>query len=195
MANYSDEDKRMQKILHELADLKYKDLKGECIMRGMSFDDIVKADHNKLGSYFIRAYDTRRNEELLKIHEEKMDAFLAEKGYSETDPLRAFREFTGEEKPEVEEVIKIAKPKKEPKPPKVKDKTFNIFSGTKKQLTYELAHSLFKAKGEKYKFDHKELCSKFSGQLFVKVQAKFPEAQDKSVKIWMSRCMKGLCDA
>jgi hypothetical protein len=190
----NDADSRYERINGELGELKYKDLQSEVIQRGMLYEEVIHADHNSLSSYFIKAYDVPKNPKLLKEFEDRVDQALAEKGYKKDDPIRRFRKFTlDEQEPEVP-IVKIPKPPKEIKAPRVKDKQFNIYTGTKKQLTYELTKDLFDKLGKKYKNNAKELCKKFSDKLLTRVLAKFPEAQDKSVKIWMARCMKALCE-
>ncbi len=175
-----------RKAFEELASFRYSDLKAAVIKRGIDFDILVASDHGKLSDYFIHNYDKPVNHKRLEEFDKWMDLKLKEKGYEENDPVRQFKQFTMPEE-EIEEKPKKKAEPKPIKPKKVKNKEFGIFGGTKKELTYSLVRDLVNKMGDKY--DGKELIKKFSDQLFKRVQAKFPDANDKSVKIWFKRAL------
>lgn len=189
----SDDEKEAQRVIDELGNLKYKDLKAEVILRGMGFEEVVKGDHNTLASFFIKYHSEKKVPDRLNQFEAWVDSKLGELGHKPNDPIRKYKQFSSTDEEEI--TPKLEKPKKEKieKPKKEKrekDAQFNIFRGTKKEYTYNLCHDLHGKFSKKY--DHKTIIKKFSNQLFNKVQAKFPEAQEKSIKIWMSRCLASL---
>lgn len=188
----SEDDSRYEKIYGHLGKLKYRELQAEVIMRGMSFEDVIKGDHNSLGNFFAVHYDEPLKKSRLKEFELQMDRTLEERGYKKDDPMRRFKHFSGEEEEEVkkEPKPKVEKPKKEPRQ---KESEFGIYKGTKKALTFSLTKSLWESKAKEFDYDVKGLAKKFSNKMLQKVQAKFPEAQSKSVEIWMKRCLNQLC--
>lgn len=181
-------DQRKDRILGEISDFKFKDLQAECIMRGIPFEYVVNWDHGRLADWLLNAWDNKKKKSLLKDFDDWMDALLKEKGYKKSDPLRSYKKFTGETTEEAEVKPKpTPKPKKEKKPKREKDSKYNIYKGTKKELTYHLAAKLKSQFGDKY--DDKQLVKKFAGQMLVKVQKKFGDANEKSVRIWMKKAL------
>lgn len=176
-----------RKALDELASFRYSDLKAAVIKRGIDFELVVSWDHGKLSDYFINNYDKPVNPKKLEEFDKWMDLMLKAKGYTENDPVRQFKQFTMPIEEEKEEKPKKKIEPKSIKPKKVKNKEFGIFGGTKKELTYSLSRDLVIKMGAKY--DNKALIKKFSDQLFNKVKDKFPDANDKSVKIWFKRAL------
>lgn len=169
----------------ELSGFIYQDLKKAVIERGMDFELVVSSSHGTLQDYFIHHYDEPRIPKRLEEFDEWMDRTLGARGHKPDDPIRQFKQFTQkEEEPEPKPIrVKIEKPKK---PKREKNKEFGVFGGTKKEYTYNLSKDLLSKKGN---YSNKELVKKFGDQLFEKVQNKFPEANDKSVKIWFKRSL------
>jgi len=173
----------------ELANFKFSDLKKAVIQRGMDFELVVNSSHGALSEYFIHHYDEPKVDKRLEDFDKWMDIKLGLNGYEKDDPLRKFKQFAPPEtqvddtpKPEKKlKEIKVKKPKRE------KNNEFGVYGGTKKELTYSLAKDLLDKKGD---YSNKELVKKFGDQLFEKVQKKFPDANDKSVKIWMKRYLE-----
>lgn len=177
----------------ELSELKFQDLQGTCISMGMTFEDVVHADRPRLESWFCKNYGTKRNKGLLEDFDIWMQKLLAKK-YGPDDPFVKFRRFSkvledGTTKA-TQSALKRAKIKKEKKPKRQRDSKFGIFIGTKKAYTYYLANDLYDKFKDKYNM--KEIQKGFADKLVTKVVAKFPEAQEKSVKIWMTRALKEL---
>jgi len=82
---------------------------------------------------------------------------------------------------------KVKKPKGEKR---VKNTELGIYKGTKKEYTYFLAKDLFTKFGKED--TAKELIANYSAQVFAKIEKKFGTVSEKSVKIWMKRCLDGL---
>lgn len=191
----SEEDSRYEKIMHSLGNLKYKDLQAEVIQRGMGYKEIITGDHTTLSSFYIAHFDEPLKKARLKEFQNLSDKSLEERGYKPDDPIRKYARSQFEN-PEDEDTPKapkekVEKPKKEKRQ---KDAEFGIFEGTKKQLTFKLAKSLWNARAADFDNDYKRIAKKFAGKLFRKVQVKFPDAAEKSVKIWMVRCLKEVCE-
>jgi hypothetical protein len=122
-----------------------------------------------------------------------VDRKLKDLGYKKSDPFRKYRKFSDiTEGNDVKAKRKISKKigiRKKAKVKRAKNKEFNIFQGTKKALTYELSKDLWGKKGKEIS-EVKALVKQYGDKMVERVQKKFPEAQEKSVKIWMSRALK-----
>lgn len=171
--------------------MKYRDLKAACIARGMDFQDVVDGDFSRLSSWLISNYGNKQNRDLLEAFDQWIDDKLKERGYKKSDPFRQFREFSSLLENNDTKVrsrgLRNADISKKKKVKRERNGSFNIFKGTKKEYTYKLTDSLHKVMGQKY--STKELQKKFSSKLYNKVVKKFPDALEKSVKIWMKRAL------
>lgn len=161
----------------ELTQMKYKDLKIGCIVRGMLFEDIVEGSYTTLSRYFLDHYDDKQDKSLLEQFDTWMERTLIAKGHAKDSPLVQFRLSTTLDEDDNSKIIgknlKKAQVKKEKKPKRERDPDSNIFKGTKKALTFELSK-----KGIPINDIIKAVCEKF------------PEAQEKSIKIWAKRALK-----
>ena len=158
----------------------YKDLKRQAITLGMPFPDVVSGGIWGLISYIKKSTnypDPSRIDEF----DNWVDEHLDQLGLSKTDPLRHPHLRLGYigEKDEEGNVIKrkrvpgIKKTKyKKPRTPKERDEN-NLVKGTKKSYTWELA-----SKGIELK------------EAIGKVLEKFPEANEKSIRLWYRTCLK-----
>ena len=181
ISEIDDPKKKEEKILEKLAVMKHRELQKECILRGLEFNFLVEWDHNKLASWYIKEYDRLHDPKKLDEFDIWMEEQLEGKGYKKGNAMLSpcFRMgFTGN----LEEIntTKIIDPemKKEPivkidKPKRVKDEELGIMKGTKKELTYKLS-----------------LEGKDMDDIILQVTKKFPEAQEKSIKIWAKRALK-----
>jgi len=165
----------------DIKNMKYKDLKRAVIIRGMPFQEVLDGDYTKLRYYFRHHYfdDTKpglldqfddfQEQEIIK-HREKTgkpveDWFIAPE-------LRLG--FIGE-KGEDGEIISTKRIKGIKKKKKIKrERTVgNVFSGTKKALTFEL---------QQQGMDKPTVISK--------VMEVFPDASEKSISIWFNKSKK-----
>lgn len=156
----------------------YKDIKRQAIILGMPFPD---ATGNSIGALlnYISNTSNKPDPSLIDKYDEWMDFQLSERGYSKDDPLRSSRlrlGFLGEEQEDGtrrSKRIKGVKKPKEKKPKREKDER-GFVSGTKKSYTIELA-----SKG----YDLERITRR--------VLKKFPEANAKSISLWVRRFQKG----
>lgn len=169
----------------ELKNMKYIDLKKAVIALGMPFEDVGNGSYPRLAEFFIKNFYEKRLLERLTQFDEWLDGKFKENGYPSDDPMRTFRlstTLTDEEQEKLQDErnpkmktksLKKAFLKKDKKKKRERDDSTGIFKGTKKALTYELAQ-----KGKTFQ------------EIVPLVLEKFPEAQEKSIKIWISRAMK-----
>lgn len=173
-----------------LQDMKLRDLQIACIARGMDFQEMVESSVPELHGWFDRNYqkpqnilwlnefDDWRELELKKKYDPKIDAWAFH-------PALRFG-FVGKKdedgnviekkKPRLKGVDKVEKPKRE------RLEGTKVLSGTKKAYSYLLATRHLRRPDEKKEFS--------PAKIVEKVIAKFPEAQEKSIKIWVSRARK-----
>lgn len=170
-ANYTDAADK------ELTQMKYRDLKIACIVRGMAFEDIVSGSYPSLASFFRENYYEKQDRGRLEAFDNRMEEELIKRGHDKQSPLVQFRLSTVLDEEENSKIrsksLKGARVAKEKKPRRERDKVHNIFKGTKKALTYELA-----SQGKSIEETVKE------------VEEKFPEAKKKSIEIWYKRALK-----
>lgn len=177
-------------IFNRIGKMRVIELQANCIMRGLDFTDIVEQDFGRLASWLIKNWDCKKDRELLEDFDIWVDSILEKRGYEVDHPLRKYRKFSNldeDNNPTVSaKNIKRADipNKKKAKRERTED---GIFKGTKKEYTYSLAKKLIDKFSDKY--TNKELCKKFASQLFSKVEKKFPDSKEKSVRIWMKRAL------
>ena len=166
------------RALRELSNMKHRDLQRACIVRGMPSQDMVESDHHKLVSWFIENYDNTQSQELLINHDGWVEEQLIARGYKKGDvllsPALRFSYVGNIEEIEKPKIIKPhnekEKPPNERKEKSTVDVNTGIRTGTKKALTYQLTISGLSI-----------------GEVIKGVKNKFPEAEDKSIKIWFKR--------
>lgn len=166
------------RVYRVLSNLKHKDLQRECILRGIEFEHVVKLDHHKLVGWFFKNFDNTQDPNLLNQFDAWRDETLRKEGYLRGDeqvaPALRFA-LPGE----IESMGRIQEPgKKEkvekPKKPKAEvDEKTGVRKGTKKAMTYALA-----------------LEGKDIKEAVKLVKEAFPEAEEKSIKIWYKRALK-----
>jgi len=160
--------------------MKYKDVKRECVIRGMPFEEAVAADMMRLYHYFKdHFYDDLQHKKLdefddyqeakikehfenkgedagLLVHPSLRLGYIAEKD-EDGNTTKRKRAHT---------VVKKLKRKRE----RTND---NIFKGTKKAYTFELQQK-----------------GKSKEEVTKEVMAKFPDASEKSISIWYNKSKK-----
>jgi len=167
-----------ERALRELSSMKHRDLQRACILRGMPSQQMVESDHHKLVSWFIENYDNTQSEELLINHDGWVEEQLVARGYKKGDvllsPALRFSYVGNIEEIEKPKIIKIHNEKEkvhnEKKEKSTVDVVTGIRNGTKKALTYQLTISGLSIE-----------------EVIKGVKNKFPEAEDKSIKIWFKR--------
>jgi hypothetical protein len=173
-----------------LRNMNYRDLKIGCIVRGMPFEEVVEAYHGTLASYFRLHYVDDHDPELLEDFDVWMDKQLENDGLKSDDPLRTFK-LSSVIDPETQDIkLRARKARKAgvrvPKAKRLKqekNKNLGVRKGTKKEYTMELVKKLHDA-GKN--LESKKLLSK----LIDRVMDKYPDANEKSIKIWFSRARR-----
>ena len=160
--------------------MKFKDLKRECVIRGMPFEEVVKADVSKLYVFFREHYydDVRHTllDEFDDWQEEKIRGAMEIRGEdAELFIHPSLRLGYIAEKDEDGNVIKKKRAKLlHKKIHRKRERTpDNIFKGTKKAYTFELQQQ-----------------GKSKADVIKMVMEKFPDASDKSISIWYNKSKK-----
>lgn len=158
-----------------ISKMSFKDLQRRAIVLGMPFPDVPQSDFFRLES-FIRNSTNKPDPSLIDQYDEWMDKVLEEAGYSKDDPMRNYQlrlgyvsEDSVTKRKKFKRVAGIPKPKK---PKKEKDES-GLWKGTKKSYTYELTNKGFDLE-----------------RVTRRVQKKFPEANEKSIKQWFRACKR-----
>lgn len=153
----------------------YKELKREAVIRGMPFPDVVESDVWRLIA-FINNSNNKPNISLVDEFDKWADIQLEMAGYEKGSPLRSSNlrlGFIGEEldngQVKVKRIKGIPKPRKEKKE---RDEN-NLYKGTKKSYAFELANRGFTLE-----------------RVIRRVLKKFPDAKEKSIKIWFRQAVK-----
>ena len=160
--------------------MKFKDLKRECVIRNMPFPLVLSSDVTVLYYYFKEHFYDNLNHKLLDefddYQEAKIKEVLTAKGEDSSllihPSLRlgyiAEKDDEGNtiKKKRARTVIKKLKRKRE----RTGD---NIFQGTKKAYTFELQQK-----------------GKSKEEVTKEVMSKFPEASEKSISIWYNKSKK-----
>lgn len=165
----------MSRADYDMTRMRYTDLKRACIARGMSFEDASNGSIPKLHSWFSQHYEDGQNLLLLEEYDSWFEALMIEKGYKKDDAILhnslkmgfiANSENGNTKKPRLGNngLAKKEKPKRE------RIEGTKVFKGTKKALTYQ---------------SQKEGVS--IANTVAMVLEKFPDANEKSVRIWYKR--------
>lgn len=156
------------------SDLKNKDLQIECIIRGMGFEDVLKRSFFGLSNWLVEHCMLPINLDLLEQYDNWLEEQLHKRGADELihNSLR-LGYVKRDDADETEVRVKKEKVVKEKKAPRKKDAR-GLYEGTKKSYTYEC-----QARGKTLE------------QTIIKVKRKFPDAQDKSIRIWFNKAKKG----
>lgn len=159
--------------------MKFRDVKAACIMMGMPFEDVVAADWGGLKCYYANNLGNKLKKERLEQFEDFVsEDLMANKGYNEDNPLVRYRQFSTPPEGEEEEsklrpsLVKKAGGKKEPRKKKERDSS-GVIVGTKKAFVF----SGVRAGASEEKIIRKTL-------------AKYPDAKEKSIKLWIKRAKR-----
>ena len=163
-----------------LGNLKYKDLKRECVVRGMEFDKVLKGGIPQLSNWLRNHFIDTIKPELLDAFDDYQENLVREaveaKGEDPNHVIHpalrlgfiAERDEDGvvTKRKRARMIIKRKKKRRE-------RTTDGIFQGTKKALTFELQQQgLDKA------------------EVIIKVMEQFPDASEKSIGIWFNKSRK-----
>lgn len=157
----------------------YKDMKRKAICLGMPFPDATAADYGTLAS-FVEKTTNEPDTSLIDKYDEYVDEQLAAIGYGKEDPLRSARlrlGYIGETTEDGEirkKRVRGIKKQREKKKPRERD-SFNLIKGTKKSYTFELTEKGYTLE-----------------RIIRRVLKKFPDAKEKSIKLWHTAAKRKL---
>lgn len=157
-----------------LEKMKYQDLQRACIIRGMDFDEMVKKDLYGLQKWLTDNWLTPTSVKRLNDFDNWREKALDEK-YGKGEPFVRLG-FIGKVDAKTGEVKEIKREKfsKKKKVKRERDESLgSIYKGTKKALTFQCV-------SEGLDLD----------QTIKKVTSSFPDALDKSIKIWIKKALK-----
>ena len=152
-----------------LANMTFKDLQRRAIVLGMPFPEVVNSDYFRLES-FIRNSEEKPDPSLIDKYDDWMDRQLEEAGYSKGDPMRNYQlrlGYVSEDAVTKQKKFKRVRGIPKPKKPKREKDESGLWKGTKKSYTFELTNRGFSLE-----------------RITRRVQKKFPEANEKSIKQW-----------
>ena len=153
---------------------------------GMPFDEASGASNTQLMSWYLKNFGNRHDSSRLEQYDEWFELEMLGRGKNPDDPKDAYLfhpalrlSYTGNE--EATEKAKVDSLEKKPKKvkeekikkPKIKDEKSGVVKGTKKAYTFKLAQD-----------KERNLSIK---RIIKKVIKKYPDANDKSIKIWIKK--------
>ncbi|MAO08060.1 MAG: hypothetical protein CL596_05035 [Alteromonas sp.] len=159
-----------EQVMKQASHMTLNDLKRHCISRGMDFQELIDGTVISLQNWYHRNSNNDIDLSRIAKFDDWLEKILRDRGKEELiHPqlrLSYISENQSDDKPKKE------KPKKEKKKPREKNK-HGIFKGTKKAYTFELQQK-----------------GKTLTQVIKKVTRKFPDASDKSIKIWYKKAAR-----
>ncbi len=162
------------RVEHELQNMRFIDLQRSCIIRGIPFDVVISKSVGTLQSWLIKNWHNKVNKSRLDEFDDIRQKALEDRGMTDEPFVRLGIPAIQEETNEVSPIVKISK-KKSKKVRRERSEELGIFKGTKKAYVFELVQKGLKVE-----------------KIIPKVIAKFPEAKEKSVKIWFKKATKQL---
>lgn len=160
----------LRELMKNTMDMNYKDLKRNCVVRGMPFEEVINGSFPRLQIWLHHNLGNEIVTDLLDQFDDHIEAELRARGKDDLIHPQLRLGYIGERDEEGNTIktkrIKGIK-KKRVKREKTKD---GIFKGTKKAYTYECQQKDYTLK-----------------KTIRKVKAKFPDASEKSIKIWYKK--------
>lgn len=163
---------RNTNIGNALADMKYIDLQRACIIRGIDFEDLVEGDSNRLQSWLSKNWLAKKSPSRLDEFDNWRYKTMKALGKEDEPFIRLG--FIGKVDEDGNPIAFKRPPKiRKEKAPKREKTDQGLFKGTKKAFTFE--------------------CSKNGISLpetIILVCGKFPDAQEKSIRIWWKKAKR-----
>lgn len=159
----------------------YRDIQRKAIVLGMPFPDVVLSDVGRLQSYIDKS-NNEPDTSLIDKYDDWLDQQMVKLDYSSDDPMRSSKlrlGYVGETLESGEQRrkrVRGIKKQKEKKPPRERDK-FNLYKGTKKSYVFELTQKGYDLE-----------------RIQRRVLKKFPDAKEKSVKLWYTAAKRQMKD-
>lgn len=169
-----DYQKHVERLNGIFSKMRFLDLQKECILRGMIPEEMVASDLGKLQSWLIKNWDLSQLPSRLDDFDKWRELELEKIGKGGEPFLRLG--YIGQINEETDD-FDIKKPSsiKKATVKRERDKDMGIFLGTKKALTFSLTKE-----------------GKSIDDIISLVTEKFPEAQEKSIKIWIKKCKSSM---
>lgn len=163
---------RKELIDNSLSKFKHIDLQRACIVRRLPFENIGES-YYFLASYFDDHYEDSEDIKLLDEFDKWREESLRARG--DDSPLFIKLGFIERTDEETGEILKRKRPKflKKKKIRRERNEALGIFSGTKKEATF-----LSQQEGKTLE------------ETIIIVIDKFPEAKEKSIRIWWKKAAK-----
>lgn len=169
----------MTPVERTLSKLKIKDLKRECVIRGLAPELVGTLGVPGLESWFVHHFENKIDTNLLNLYDDYVEGVLKANGKLDLVYPELRLGYVGEKDEEGNTIKRKRVPGHAKR--KKKNRTKNsdgLFSGTKKALTFELT---------------KQGLSK--EEIVKKVAIQFPEAKPKSIGIWYNKAKRKLKSA
>jgi hypothetical protein len=167
-----DYQKHVERLDGIFSKMRYMDLQRECISRGMTPEELVAGDLGTLQSWLIKNWGLPQVPDRLTQFDKWRENELTKSGRNGEQFVRLG--YIGEVDPETND-FNIVKPQplKKVAIKKKRDESTGIFIGTKKALTYQCVREGLTI-----------------AETIERVKAQYPEAKDKSIKIWAKKAPK-----
>lgn len=163
-----------------MENMKFKDLKRECVVRGMPFEDAINLGIPEMASFLRKNFHEKTNHELLNKFDDWQEKKILEIcEQKDIDPntmihpslrLGYIAEKDDDGNVIKRKRVKVIVAKKKEKRERTDD---GLFTGTKKAYTFKL-----------------QMEGHTKDMVIEKVKEKFPEASDKSISIWFNKSKK-----
>lgn len=170
--------KAPESAIRYVESLSLPNLKRECIIRGLPFQDVGNMSVLNLQSWFIKFFALPQEPALLEAYDIWVEKVLKERGCDATMLSSTFRlSAVGERNAEGDIIKKKRVRSMIPRVKKKKERTAEgLFKGTKKSMTYDLARDPAMNRVDAIKI----------------IKEKYPDAKEKSLGIWFNRARKQL---
>lgn len=155
-----------------IQDMTYKDIKKACVIRGMDFEEVIKGDFPRLHSWLHNNFGNKQDTQLLNDFDDWMELHLKHQRQDDLIHPQLRLGYVGDKEDSDELKPRKVKEKREPKAAREKTE-LGVYKGTKKALTLELAEA-----GKSFE------------ETFEEVQKQFPDAVEKSCKIWYKKYLR-----
>lgn len=164
---------QLEIILQKVDITTYMNLKRNCIARGMPFIDVMNGDYPRLNSWLHKNIENKADVKLLEQYDIFIDGQITDPELKHPTLRTAYIGERAEE-----QKLKTPKPKiKVDKKPKEKDEN-GIIKGTKKSYVIDLVKK-----------------GKSLDRIITKTIRKFPDAKEKSIKIWVRKQLREMGEA
>lgn len=178
-----------ERSARELKTMKRRDIQTACVIRGLEFENVSGFDQLQIIAWFQNNYERPQDLSRITEYDAWVDKQLETRGYEKGKAIRnpifnlgvtgnLDATKTGRidsAKPSVSSSPKHVEPKEKKAPREKNEALGGLSKGTKKEMTYILTR------------EGKDLA-----EVTKLVIAAFPEAQEKSIRIWVGRCKKDM---